>query len=567
MAGIAQNIFLMLDRGDSTLTKLSNKEIQALADKWLLEARAAFEEAYFNNAPALADKAEFSRSLAFQAQAEADALQRGDFPYMAASSDIDQILASNGHTDLPPDSSDYKRLCVALTKAQMTFTAELQGFLQRGEHPLITPAPSSPAPTVPAPVVVASEAPNSPLLSECKDDFIRYNAEYKNTGTETRRDYRLVLTEFLEVVGDIPINKLTDEDIGKYRKFILNCPERRTLKPKYRDRPIKWFLTNETPQEDRMAERTIDKRVTQLATFLKRAEKKYNLNLDYTSMLRMPPPKKRADEGRQPFTPAELNAIFNISEYCKDEHVSPSYFWLPVLGAYTGARLEELGQLHLSDIRQDEESAIWYFDINEDTDDKSVKSNAGRRVVPLHPVIIETGFLNYVSRLQKRGEELLFPELSPGTSRKQRTACFSKWFSRRIHRIDNSLGTNSGKTFHSLRHTFISNLIRLVRGTPDQTLLEELDGHAKEGSETVTRYGGHRASVKELYNAIILRLDYPGLDISHLQLSRHATPDGGSRLTDAPAPRYRRKRRSIERGYHQGQVEATQKRKKARATP
>jgi len=65
--------------------------------------------------------------------------------------------------------------------------------------------------------------------------------------------------------------------------------------------------------------------------------------------------------------------------------------WLPVLGAFTGARPVELAQLRKQDVR--EEGARWVIRISPDAG--SVKAG-GYRDVPLHPQLIELGFVAFV---------------------------------------------------------------------------------------------------------------------------------------------------------------------------
>ena len=43
-----------------------------------------------------------------------------------------------------------------------------------------------------------------------------------------------------------------------------------------------------------------------------------------------------------------------------------------------------------------------------------MKSEAGQRVVPVHPELVRIGFLDYVAAMKKASERKLFPDLRRG---------------------------------------------------------------------------------------------------------------------------------------------------------
>ena len=57
-------------------------------------------------------------------------------------------------------------------------------------------------------------------------------------------------------------------------------------------------------------------------------------------------------------------------------------------------------QLDTSNIQQ--HGGIWVMDLIGDSEDKSVKTYAGNRFVPLHPKLLKLGFLNYVEQTKDR---------------------------------------------------------------------------------------------------------------------------------------------------------------------
>lgn len=76
----------------------------------------------------------------------------------------------------------------------------------------------------------------------------------------------------------------------------------------------------------------------------------------------------------------------------ESKHITAAKRWGPWLCAFTGARVTEIMQLRKSDVRQ--EDGIHYLHITPDAG--SVKNRAYRDV-PLHPQLVELGFLEFVA--------------------------------------------------------------------------------------------------------------------------------------------------------------------------
>jgi hypothetical protein len=97
---------------------------------------------------------------------------------------------------------------------------------------------------------------------------------------------------------------------------------------------------------------------------------------------------------------------------------------------FTGARENEICQLHLLDIYQHEETGIWVFDINEDesqTTKKSVKKGEHARFVPIHPKLIDLGLLDFVEALKQHNGVRLFEDL-PYRGKNKYADKFQRWY-------------------------------------------------------------------------------------------------------------------------------------------
>ncbi len=195
--------------------------------------------------------------------------------------------------------------------------------------------------------------------------------------------------------------------------------------------------------------------------------------------------KRRAGDGRRPFSIDEAKAILRAA---KAETGAKK--WVPLILAYTGARIGEIAQLMRGDVRQVE--GVWCLDINEN-DDKSLKNGGSARLVPLHPVIQRSGFLEYVKKIPD-GKPVFpeFPKRVNGTRGDNATAKLSRWIRRSVGITDTKVGPN-----HSWRHLFKD---RCREADIRNEIQDEITGH-RPG--TVARsYGSRQFPVKVLYNEI-----------------------------------------------------------------
>jgi integrase len=195
--------------------------------------------------------------------------------------------------------------------------------------------------------------------------------------------------------------------------------------------------------------------------------------------------KRRSSDGRRPFTLDEAKVILRAA---KSE--TGAKHWVPLLLAYSGARIGEVAQLTRDDVRQVE--GVWCLDINEN-DDKSLKNQGSARLVPLHPAVIEAGFVKQLEEI-KAGSPL-FPEFrkrDKGTRGDNATVKLSRWIRNSVGLDDPKLAPN-----HSWRHSF-KDWCR--EANIRNELQDEITGH-RPG--TVARaYGSRQYPVKVLYEAI-----------------------------------------------------------------
>jgi integrase len=207
---------------------------------------------------------------------------------------------------------------------------------------------------------------------------------------------------------------------------------------------------------------------------------------------------KVADGGkmqRQPFSLSDLQAIFASPVYANGERPKggrlEAAYWLPLLGLFTGARLEEIGQLRVSDVQRkeypDQDGKMlsgWFLQITEATDalgqDNRIKNAASERLIPLHPELERLGFIAYVEKLaDQKGR--VFPDLKANVYGRL-TAKWGEWFGPYLRNVCGI--TDKRKVFHSFRHTF-KDYIRRARIA--EGVQRQLMGHA--GKDVADDYG------------------------------------------------------------------------------
>lgn len=124
------------------------------------------------------------------------------------------------------------------------------------------------------------------------------------------------------------------------------------------------------------------------------------------------------------------------------------YYILPRLGFYTGARINELCSLKVTDIIQ--RQGVWCLNVREDTG----KNSNAKREVPLHP-LVKPLIMAQLDHAKAAGAIYLFPE-AEASKRKdgKKGPKFSQWFGRVTKKAIDRRGRKIG--FHSFRTTAIT---------------------------------------------------------------------------------------------------------------
>lgn len=197
---------------------------------------------------------------------------------------------------------------------------------------------------------------------------------------------------------------------------------------------------------------------------------------------------RREDEIRRAYTPDEIKRIFLALQNDKKVFYESNHherYWLPLLGIYTGARVNELAQLAVADVVEEQGIPAIIITAAGGDAGKRIKSESARRILPVHRDLLTLGFLIYVKSMRERGHDRLFPALKLGPNGYSHFFV-SHHFSGKNGWLRRTLPTiEDGVAFHSFRHLVTT---MLKNAEEPERLIEEILGH-KHSSLAMGRYG------------------------------------------------------------------------------
>jgi len=298
-----------------------------------------------------------------------------------------------------------------------------------------------------------------------------------------------ILEEFVEIVGDFDFSRVTKKEVSYYIDVQTKLPPNRKKSQKYRDLTIKQVMELNLSQKETQTPQNINKRLSKLSVFGNWGVRQGLLLTNPFSGMKFL--VKKQPNRRQPFTTDDLKKILKPETYLnwtinfehpykihKVNNKLP-YYWVFLLGIFSGMRTNEMCQLRLSDLKKVDK--IWFMFV-EDSENTKVKTESSIRKIPLHPQLIELGFIDYVGNLRKKKKTRVFWEL-----REDRDGFASKVSRHYNEKFLPAIGVweKHKKVLYCTRHTFIN---KLYSEKVDENVIKTLVGHEKEF--TMKHYGG-----------------------------------------------------------------------------
>lgn len=320
----------------------------------------------------------------------------------------------------------------------------------------------SPAQALPAPQSIQTpvqqpETPPAAKLADLWNEYLQHGLA--DTRESTKKRFRAALDVFIELCGSLRVSQVDKVVARHFIGKLATYPKHRT-QGRFGKMSLDAIRSESNYQP--ITTTTQGNLISHVSSFFNWLAKFGYIDQNPLTGLS---PKRSKPAKRKTWTESELKQWFRM-------HRTESgwKYWLPVLAIYTGARLEELAALAPGDIHQHQ--GQFYIRLHDD-DNRQLKNENSKRLIPIHSQLITLGFLNLVN--DRRNHARLF-DLQAYNGKYSHNA--GKWLGRQRAKL------GIEPDFHGLRHTVIESL-RLAGA--DITAIQWLVGHA--GQSMTDHYG------------------------------------------------------------------------------
>lgn len=163
---------------------------------------------------------------------------------------------------------------------------------------------------------------------------------------------------------------------------------------------------------------------------------------------------------RQTMSPEEMTKAFSSPDFLAQrtgtKGTLEARFWLPLLCLFHGTRANEVAGMLISDVK--ETNGIAFLNLRE-SEGHRLKTETSARAVPLHRVLLELGFLEFVSTRRERDPNgYLFAGLKRNKNGSMADGV-CKWWARQMTGILGASpddGPTGARGIHSLRHSWVA---------------------------------------------------------------------------------------------------------------
>lgn len=353
---------------------------------------------------------------------------------------IDQFLVMRGYR-LNASDAEWQLLTYKVLQ-HMQASYKTLAARQQGEQ-LVPPDISALPEALPA-AWDSQKSTSTKPATRMADVAPLYEEHLSSGGDKTRSTNLSIWNRLADYTDNKPLSAVTSADIFNFIKSRLHAT----------DKP--WSHSYATGR----AKRALFEAFA-LAKTLGHVDKNPVAELDVVPKIDAKTEESRR-KPRRPYKTQHLNALFSSEWYEPDskkwrgkmQSDLGARYWIPLLCMWHGFRVGEATQLQTHDVNLD--GSLIKIQVTEDEDkvgpDRSVKNSATKREVPIHPALIELGFLDFVRAVQIHyANGPLFPAALPELGGK--TPKWGRAYEQPFLRFTrDALQFGNGYGNHSFRH-------------------------------------------------------------------------------------------------------------------
>ncbi|CAM7776065.1 TPA: tyrosine-type recombinase/integrase [Escherichia coli] len=318
--------------------------------------------------------------------------------------------------------------------------------------------------------------------------FEQYEAENsQNWKPATLRENKASHAALIEIFDHLGLNADANRaDMLKVRDVLQQLPKNR--KQRFKDAPLADLLSREDKTDCLDVVTINNKYLIKMAAVFKWAVRNDLIKKNMTEGLELKVPQRKASEARNAFSTEQVGQLLVAAKaYSQKTSGKPYHYYVTALAAITGARLNEVAQLQVKDIRTTE-SGVVYIHINEDDSSlpgKSIKNAHSDRCVPLVDGAYGFVLADFMALVETRRGSDGDDAMVFGGLRLMKNGYgeqVSKWFNRTL--LPKVVADRDGLAFHSFRHTVAT---QLKQQGVELAYAQAILGHSS-GSITYDRY-------------------------------------------------------------------------------
>jgi len=347
------------------------------------------------------------------------------------------------------------------------------------------------------------------LLSELISEYCAALQNEKPADEGTRKRYRDPLDTMLRLLGDREINDYSRQDLVALKAKLYRWPANITKLAEFSGKTAEEILRMKVVKT--LDKRTVDsKYMDKIIAVFQYAFRHDLIDADIVqNVVKTVTVAAKKASKRKPYDIEDLKKIFGVLPVHPER---PHLAWVPLIAAYSGARHGEICRLKISDINVDQLTPYMLLTEEDDNGEivKNLRGEDSRRLVPLHPTLLEMGLLQFIATRKARGREFLFELHLKGSE--ESTPLTGEYYGQSFETF------NRKHVTHDLRKGFLSFRYNVHHALALKSVPPELcfaiTGHVPQYDSAQVTPGDKKLADK--YKALT-QLAYPGLEMAGLK--------------------------------------------------